>query len=62
MGHPRAEFIEVLESKIASVTASKKTDGFPVHVFSGNKTVWLRLNFVMLDKERDAPCQWAKNH
>lgn len=50
MGHPRADFIEVLESKIASVTASKKTDAFPMRVFSGNKTVWLRLYLVILDR------------
>jgi len=44
----------MLESRIASVTASRKTDGFPVHLFSENKMAWLRLDHVLLVKKKDA--------
>lgn len=62
MGHPWAEFKEILESRTASVTTSKKTDGFPVRLFSENKMVWLKLVHVLLEKKNDTQRNLAKNH
>lgn len=51
-----------LESRIASVTGSKKTDGFPVHLFLEIKMVWLRFGCVLFENKKDVLIIWAKTH
>lgn len=48
----------MMESRIASATASRKTDGSPVHLFSENK---MGSNYVLL-KKKDTARNQAQNH
>lgn len=52
------------ESRIASVTGSKKTDGFPVHLLVGKKKkkVWLKFGCVLFENKKDVLINWAKTH
>lgn len=55
MGHPWAEFNDTgkQDSIWDAIIGSKKTDGFPVHLFTENKMVWLRFGCVLFENKKN---------
>lgn len=59
MGHPEAEFKEMLESRIASVRALKKTDGFPVHLISEVNNGFVEIGLCLDGEEETCPMKFG---